>query len=166
MRVVALILLIACARPYALPVVVHDPAVKESLQMQPHSVASDSGALTSWDVKYDFSLVEERGACRLRDPHVELSIQQGYPVAATADPATAVALLSSLDELKKHEEGHLRIDRAAAHALADALRAIAPESTCEAVREKARRAASKAIEECRASNDAYDSATRHGLSGR
>ena len=158
----ALTLLLACARPYALPVVVQDKAVRESLSVRPYSVTNGPAAVTSWDVQYDFSLVEERGTCRLHEPHVELSIQQSYPVAPSADPATAVALLSSLDELVKHEDGHLRIDRAAAHELADALRAIAPESSCDQVREKARLAASKAIAGCKATNDAFDAATDHG----
>jgi predicted secreted Zn-dependent protease len=166
-KLAALSLLLACARPYALPLVVQDKAVRESLAVRPYSVTGNGpAALTSWDVQYDFSLVEERGVCRLKEPHVELSIQQSYPTAPSADPATAVALLSSLDELQKHEDGHLRIDRAAAHELADALRAISPESNCERVREKARLAAARAIAGCRSSNDAYDSATRHGLSGR
>jgi predicted secreted Zn-dependent protease len=161
-RLAALSLLIACARPYALPLVVRDRAVRETLQVRPYSIANDTSALTSWDVQYDFSLVQERGSCRLREPHVELSIRQSYPTAPGADPATAVALLNRLDDLVKHEDGHLRIDRAAAHELAEALRAIAPEASCEEVREKARQAAARAIAGCKASNDAYDSATSHG----
>jgi predicted secreted Zn-dependent protease len=169
----ALACLIACARGYQLPVVIPDKAVSEVRELHPYFVSGEpeprrglagkADALTSWEVEYGFSLVEEGGACRLREPHVTLAIQQSYPVAGSIDPERSAALASDLAALSKHEEGHLRIDRAAAHALAEALRAVSPRETCAAVREDARRAAARALEDCRAGNAAYDAATGHGV---
>jgi predicted secreted Zn-dependent protease len=126
-------------------------------------VAKMADGLTSWEVQYDFSLVEGGGVCRLRGPHVTLAVQQSYPVAAAQDPYRAAVLDSYLRPLVEHEQGHLRIDRAAAHMLAEALRAVSPQPACDAVREEAWRVAALALENCKASNAAFDAATAHGL---
>ena len=151
----ALLLFAACTR-YPLPAVVSDPAVRESLELRPGAGAS---GLTSWEVEYAYSLSEERGACRLTTPRVFLSLRQSLPVAAAdATPAQ----LAGLDVLADHENGHLRIDRAAAHDLAEALRSIPPLPTCEAVHAQAERAAEQVIVACRARNAEYDAETAHG----
>jgi len=163
LRAAALALLLACAPRYHLPAVVTDKAVRESRELHPYFVSGEArrgvarNARTSWQVQYDFSLAQEGGACRLREPHVTLEIQQWYPVANPQD-----VFAGDLNALERHEEGHLRIDRAAAHSLAEALRRTSPRETCDAVREEARRAAALAIQECKASNAAYDAATNHG----
>jgi predicted secreted Zn-dependent protease len=174
MRAAVLALVFACAPRFDLPVVIPDKAVREYLEVHPYFVSGESAAearrgiagkgdaLTSWEVQYDYSLEEEGGVCRLREPHVTLAIRQSYPVAASTDPGVSTTLASGLDTLHKHEEGHLHIDRAAAHSLAQALRAVAPRKSCEAVREAAQRSAARVLADCKASNAAYDAATGHG----
>jgi predicted secreted Zn-dependent protease len=156
MRALGLALLCACAH-YDLPAVVPDPAVRESLELRAQPGAG--GALTSWEVEYAYSLAQVQGACALRSPRVTLVLRQSLPVAsATASPT----LLAGIDALEKHEEGHLRIDRAAAHELAEALRGVPSMGSCDDVGEEARRVALRVIEECRRRNAAYDAETAHG----
>jgi predicted secreted Zn-dependent protease len=156
MRAAVLALLCACAHS-ELPAVAPDPAVRESLELRTQTDAR--GGVTSWEVEYAYSLSEEQGACRLRAPRVMLALRQSLPVAsANSSPA----LLAGIDALEKHEEGHLRIDRAAAHELAEALRAIPPMESCEAVRLEAQRTALGVIDACKRRNAAYDAETGHG----
>jgi len=157
MRVLVLTLVCACVHA-APPRVGRDPGVRESLQvrMQPGGTAG----LTQWEVEYSYSLFEEEGGCRVRNPRVFLTLQEILPAAsASAEPS----LLARLDVLTAHEEWHLFIDRTAAADLARALRSIGPQPTCAAATDAAQRAAARIIEECRARNDAFDAATDHGL---
>jgi predicted secreted Zn-dependent protease len=157
MRAVVLVTLCACAHvePAAAP---RDPAVRETLQLRMQPGAASG--LTQWQVEYRYSLVEERGVCRLRNPRVVLALQQILPTAsAFAEPS----LVARLDVLVSHEDGHLRIDRRAAADLAHALRSIEPQASCAAVNDAAERAAAQIIADCRSRNDAFDRTTDHGL---
>jgi predicted secreted Zn-dependent protease len=156
MRALGLVLLCACAH-YDLPAVVPDPAVRESLELRTRTDAQ--GGLTSWEVEYAYSLSEEQGACRLRAPRVQLALRQSMPMASAS---SSPALLAGIDALEKHEEGHLRIDRAAAHELAEALRAIPAMENCAAVQLEAQRIALGVIDACKRRNAAYDAETQHG----
>ncbi|HEY2031931.1 MAG TPA: DUF922 domain-containing protein [Myxococcales bacterium] len=148
--------LCACAH-YDLPAVVPDPAVRESLELRTEPGARSG--LTTWSVEYRYSLTEEHGRCWLRKPRVVLALRESVPwVPATGDPI----VLAGLDKLTQHEEGHLRIDRAAASALARVLRSIEPQPTCAEVTRNAESAAARVLDECRAANLAYDRATAHG----
>ncbi|HEX4386753.1 MAG TPA: DUF922 domain-containing protein [Myxococcales bacterium] len=168
MRLIALSLLAsACARPYVLPEAVSDSAVRETRDVRYYGVTagkngSRGSALTTWDVQYDYATIEDDRGCRLQRPHVALTIRQSLPSALASDPAVDLPLLYGVDVLLKHEDGHLRIDRAGAHGLADALRSVAPQPNCNALMEAAQKAARRAVAECKASNDAYDAFTRHG----
>lgn len=148
--------LCACAH-YALPPVVQDPAVRETLELRTQPGA-ESG-LTTWSVEYRYALVEEQGRCWVRKPRVLLELREMVPwMPATADPI----VLAGLDKLTQHEEGHLRIDRAAASALARALRSIEPQLSCPEMAREAERVAANVLDQCRAANVAYDRATAHG----
>jgi hypothetical protein len=156
MRGLVFLSLCACAH-YELPAVEEDPAVRESLQRR--TVPGAGSGITSWSVEYRYSLSQEQGRCWLRKPRVLLELRQTVPWApATAEPA----VLAGLDKLAEHEEGHLRIDRAAASALARELRAIAPQATCADVAREAELVAARILDECRSENVAYDRATNHG----
>jgi predicted secreted Zn-dependent protease len=170
-RVAVLCLLTACAQSHPLPAVIADSAVREFLDVRYYRVSGGvagtrGGALTTWDVQYDYSATQERAGCRLEKPHVTLGVRQSLPIALGADPAVDLVILNGVDVLRQHEEGHLRIDREGANRLAQALRAVPPQRDCKALADAARAAAMKAIDECRAANDAYDAATQHGTSGR
>jgi len=184
-RAFIVVAVIGCAvsRPN---VVAGDPAVTESFDLQPYTVTGASSAdlrtairaarpatpdgvrfdaITRWHVSYRYDFVRDAtGGCAPANPRVKLELKIEMPALADGVPEQARAAVEAyLRALRAHEDGHVRIDREIATAVADAVRAARAQSTCDAVRSAVRAAADRAMDDGKARNRAYDEETHHGV---
>ena len=177
-RAFIVVAVIGCAvsRPN---VVAGDPAVTESFDLQPYTVTGAStadlrtairaarpatpdgvrfDAITRWHVSYRYDFVRDAtGGCAPANPREMPALADGVPEQART------AVEAYLRALRAHEDGHVRIDREIATAVADAVRAARAQSTCDAVRSAVRAAADRAMDDGKARNRAYDEETHHGV---
>jgi len=183
MRIAAVLLLAGCHASY---LATADPAVSESFDLQPYRVsgattsdlrtairaarpATSDGtrfdAITRWHVTYRYEFVRDAiGGCAPANPRVALELRIEMPALSDDVPPQARAAVEAyLTALRAHEDGHIRIDRDIAAAVADAVRAVPAQPTCDGLREVVREAADRAMEAGRARNRAYDEQTNHGV---
>lgn len=119
-------------------------------------------AITFWHLDWHFDRVRENDWCRPGDVTVSLLLTLKFPELAQVPEPTRAAFANYLSALRRHEEGHLRIDREIAQAVAEAIRALPPQPSCEELNHQAKRAADRAMDEGRKKNADYDAQTRHG----
>ncbi|MGZ6143003.1 MAG: DUF922 domain-containing protein [Myxococcales bacterium] len=181
-----LVLLAACAGELARPepqAIADDAAVTESFEVRTYMVRGETleevrraisaarpadsdgkryDAITRWQVHYRFDAEAGSAGCAASRPRVSLKLRMELPALDAVPEQTRAEITPYLEALREHEQGHLRIDRGVARAVADAIRSVPPQFTCERLREEVRRAADRAMEEGRKSDRAYDDETRHG----
>jgi len=123
-----------------------DRAVTESFDLQPYAVTGATAAdlrtairaarpatadgarfdaITRWHVSYRYDFARDAtGGCAPANLRVKLELKIEMPaLAEDVPPQTRAALEAYLDALRAHEEGHARIDRGIATAVADAVAA-------------------------------------------
>jgi predicted secreted Zn-dependent protease len=160
-----------------------DASIKEQFELQPYPVRGESvgevrraiaagrpsnadghrfDAITFWHLDWHLDRVGEKDGCRPGGVTVSLSLSMTFPDLAGVPEPTRAAFAGFLSGLRRHEEGHLRIDRGIALSVAEAIRAVPAEQSCEELDAAAKRAADKAMDEGRQRNADYDAQTRHG----
>lgn len=171
--------------PGAPPAVDLDPAVTESLEVQPYPVSGqDPGAIrrsidaarpaadddrehydavTVWVVSWHYNYARGPNGCGPADPAVRLALRMQLPALGDAPAAARAPFDRYLAALRVHEEGHVRLDRAVANTVAALVRDFPPRADCETLARELNRAAGRALEDGRAQNRAYDARTQHGV---
>jgi len=160
-----------------------DASIKEQFELQPYPVRGESvgevrraiaaarpsnadghrsDAITFWRLDWHLDRVREKDSCRPGGVTVSLSLTMRFPDLADVPEPTRAAFAGFLSGLRRHEEGHLRIDRGLAQSVAEAVRAVPAQPNCDELADAAKRAADKAMDDGRKRNAEYDAQTRHG----
>lgn len=122
-------------------------------------------AYTAWELRWEYVRAVGARGWGLAGATVTTVATRTLPrwtPARTADPAEVEAWEGYVASLAEHEEGHVLIGAEAGRALYEALRALPPCATREALDELAGETAARVSEEFRALERAYDAETGHG----
>jgi predicted secreted Zn-dependent protease len=189
LRALFFVCLCACAHtavappPLLPPEPPADPAVTETLEMQRYAVSGASVAevrrsmaaarpadaqgrhfdsITFWRVNWHFDRDRRADGCAASGVRASLALTMKFPDLSAVADGTSAAFAGYLEALRRHEEGHVRIDRGIAHEVVEAVRAVPAQPTCEALDDEAKRAAQQSMDRGRARNAEYDAETKHG----
>ncbi|WP_341677715.1 DUF922 domain-containing protein [Niveibacterium sp. SC-1] len=121
---------------------------------------------TDWSAQSDYRWWQEAdGRCRVTESRVNLSIVMTLPrLAADAPDAMRARFDSYLARLREHEEGHVRIARETAFAIASRIRSLPEAKSCEALEAAAENARAALMDEARQRERRYDRDTGYGAS--
>lgn len=141
------------------------PQLRESIANCPlRRAAGAYHAYTAYQINWTYSTNTVNGVCSIATAKVGLHVGMYLPHFA-AEPATPASTAASWSNyaanLRRHEDGHVTINRDYAARLAAALQAIPP-TDCATFDRQARTLAESYLTMLDTANELYDSQTSHG----
>jgi predicted secreted Zn-dependent protease len=119
---------------------------------------------TRWRIRWSYDY-EAAGSCSITDVRVVARIQITLPRwrgVRRADASLAREWLRFVAALRRHENGHAAIARAAARRIAGRLASLRVFRSCPRLERAADAAGARILDETRAAERAYDARTGHG----
>ncbi len=113
-------------------------------------------------IDWAFNLRSAGDQCVVRDVLTRLHVNLIMPRLATADGEVREHFGAYVGRLTVHETGHIENARLTANEIDAALRALPPESSCKAMKEKANALGHHLFDVGAARDVAYDKSTDHG----
>ena len=121
--------------------------------------------VTEWEVNAEYRWTERATGCSVEDIEVRLIVQTHLPrwsPRVRVDPDLRRSWSAFMRHLEAHEAQHRALITATGEALRWQLVSLRT-PTCETMETEANRAVAAVIREGQARNEAYDRATRHGV---
>ncbi len=134
-------------------------------QRGPRDDAGAWAASTAWTFGWAYQPVLAE-ACRAASATVDLQLTFTYPrlaVSSTVAQPVADAWTRYLTNVETHEQGHAQIAQAAAAELADTIRAVPAQPTCDDLAPAISAAATDVLQRHAQAQLAYDRETQHGV---
>jgi predicted secreted Zn-dependent protease len=123
-------------------------------------------ALTSWDIRWNFKLVDDGGSCRCTAFSTKTTIAIFLPkwrIPANPVPETVSAWTNFFMTLAEHELGHAKFAIAATEQVQRAGSSISGAVDCAKLRADVNAAAQAVVNEFRRREHEYDERTQHGM---
>lgn len=135
-------------------------------QLDTHGPPDDNGerfhGRTDARIDWAFNLRAVGDHCAVRDVLTKLHVTLIMPRLSTVDPEVREHFSGYVGRLTVHETGHIDNARKTAVQIDLALKALPPESSCRAMKEKANVLGHRLFNEGAARDVAYDQSTDHG----
>jgi predicted secreted Zn-dependent protease len=135
-------------------------------QLDTHGPPDDTGerfhGRTDARIDWAFNLRSAGDGCAVRDVLTRLHVNLIMPRLATTDAEVREHFGEYVERLSFHEKGHIDNARKTAVEIDAALRALPPESSCKAMKEKANALGHRLFDVGAARDVAYDRSTDHG----
>jgi predicted secreted Zn-dependent protease len=125
-------------------------------------------ALTSWDIRWNFKLVDSDGSCRCTSFSTKTTITIFLPkwrIPANPLPETVAAWTNLFMTLAEHELGHARFAIDATEQVQRAGASISSGTDCAKLRADVNAAAQAVVNDYRRREREYDERTQHGTAG-
>ena len=120
-------------------------------------------AVTSWDIRYDYDVVNEGGSCAVRSVKTEVEIVYHLPRMISSRGLDLTELWDRyMARVKVHEYGHRDLAVKAAGEINEALATLPKFKSERELEKEARRVADEKLERMTRAQVAYDEQTRHG----
>lgn len=120
-------------------------------------------AVTSWDIKYGYDVVNEGGSCSVQSVKTDVEIVYHLPRMISSSGLDLTGLWNGyLAHVKLHEYGHKDIAVKAAGEINEALASLPKFKSEQELEKEASRVADEKLQRMTKAQVAYDADTRHG----
>lgn len=145
-------------------------ALRSSINRERARLQKRFDALTSWNIRWQFSFTPTQQKCKITDVSIKVDIEYLLPrwprLSAHSNEQLVNRWLQYTDELLKHERSHGRLVKAAIPAIERVIYSADDTSnapaTCPALERLANKNAQKVVSELEAQNRLFDLKTDHG----